>query len=135
MELSRFWAPTNVYPRNDKRRSFEAYFAGQGQIPAEEASSLNYTPLRAFRDWSTIVSDVVPLAAGGKQVGVISTIQTAMRMLGSTPNWAAAEGCSGAERYSRWLLSLWVKKNCRGLDTAPLGRASGGAAWNYFMVC
>ena len=59
-----------VYPRTTNN-ILESYLQQQG-IP-ESDIFVNYTPF-GHSDWSKIVADVVALAADGKKVGVISTI-------------------------------------------------------------
>ena len=59
-----------VYPRTTNN-ILDAYLKDNGT--AEEDIFVNYTPF-GHSDWSKIVADVVALGAGGKKVGVISTI-------------------------------------------------------------
>ena len=112
-----------VYPRTTNA-ILESYLMEQGI--AEEDIFVNYTPF-GHSDWSTIVSDVVALGAGGKQVGVISTINGDANVGFYTE--LAAQGVSAADIP---VVAFSVgEEELSGLDTGPL--AGHLAAWNYFM--
>lgn len=112
-----------VYPRTTNN-ILAAYLADQG-IP-EENIFVNYTPF-GHSDWSTIVSDVVALGAGGQQVGIISTINGDANIGFYTE--LAAQGVS-ADDIPVVAFSVG-EEELSGLDTARL--EGHLAAWNYFM--
>jgi len=112
-----------VYPRTTNA-ILEAYLLDKG-IPAEDIF-VNYTPF-GHSDWSTIVSDVVALGAGGKQVGVISTINGDANV-----GFYTELGAQGVSADDIPVVAFSVgEEELSGLDTAPL--AGHLAAWNYFM--
>jgi len=112
-----------VYPRTTNR-ILEAYLIDNG-IP-EADIFVNYTPF-GHSDWSTIVSDVVALGAGGKQVGVISTINGDANV--GFYKELAAQGVDAADIP---VVAFSVgEEELSGLDTAPL--VGHLAAWNYFQ--
>ncbi|WP_209427912.1 urea ABC transporter substrate-binding protein [Pararhodobacter sp. SW119] len=112
-----------VYPRTTNA-ILASYLAEQGI--AEEDIFVNYTPF-GHSDWSTIVSDVVALGAGGKQVGVISTINGDANIGFYTE--LAAQGIS-ADDIPVVAFSVG-EEELSGLDTSRL--VGHLAAWNYFM--
>ncbi|WP_333828853.1 urea ABC transporter substrate-binding protein [Pararhodobacter sp.] len=112
-----------VYPRTTNN-ILAAYLAEQG-IPAENIF-VNYTPF-GHSDWSTIVSDVVALGAGGQQVGIISTINGDANIGFYTE--LAAQGVS-ADDIPVVAFSVG-EEELSGLDTSRL--VGHLAAWNYFM--
>ena len=112
-----------VYPRTTNA-ILRAYLISRG-IP-EENIFVNYTPF-GHSDWSTIVSDVVALGAGGEQVGVISTINGDANIGFYTE--LAAQGISAADIP---VVAFSVgEEELSGLDTSRL--VGHLAAWNYFM--
>ncbi|MBR3372062.1 MAG: urea ABC transporter substrate-binding protein [Rhodobacteraceae bacterium] len=112
-----------VYPRTTNA-ILESYLMSKG-IAAEDIF-VNYTPF-GHSDWSTIVSDVVALGAGGKQVGVISTINGDANIGFYTE--LAAQGVS-ADDIPVVAFSVG-EEELSGLDTSRL--VGHLAAWNYFM--
>ena len=113
-----------VYPRTTNN-ILESYLKDAG-IP-EEDIFVNYTPF-GHSDWSKIVSDVVALGAGGKQVGVISTINGDANV--GFYKELAAQGVDAADIP---VVAFSVgEEELSGLDTAPL--VGHLAAWNYFMT-
>jgi len=112
-----------VYPRTTNS-ILAAYLASRG-IP-EENIFVNYTPF-GHSDWSTIVSDVIALGAGGQQVGIISTINGDANIGFYTE--LAAQGVS-ADDIPVVAFSVG-EEELSGLDTSRL--VGHLAAWNYFM--
>jgi len=112
-----------VYPRTTNA-ILEAYLLAKGIAP--EDIFVNYTPF-GHADWSTIVSDVIALGAGGKQVGVISTINGDANIGFYTE--LAAQGVS-ADDIPVVAFSVG-EEELSGLDTSRL--VGHLAAWNYFM--
>ncbi|TVP71589.1 MAG: urea ABC transporter substrate-binding protein [Rhodobacteraceae bacterium] len=112
-----------VYPRTTNA-ILEAYLISKGIAP--EDIFVNYTPF-GHADWSTIVSDVIGLGAGGKQVGVISTINGDANIGFYTE--LAAQGVS-ADDIPVVAFSVG-EEELSGLDTSRL--VGHLAAWNYFM--
>lgn len=112
-----------VYPRTTNA-ILEAYLLRKGIAP--ENIFVNYTPF-GHADWSTIVSDVIGLGAGGKQVGVISTINGDANIGFYTE--LAAQGVS-ADDIPVVAFSVG-EEELSGLDTSRL--VGHLAAWNYFM--
>jgi urea transport system substrate-binding protein len=112
-----------VYPRTTNA-ILESYLMSKG-IAAEDIF-VNYTPF-GHADWSTIVSDVIGLGAGGKQVGVISTINGDANIGFYTE--LAAQGVS-ADDIPVVAFSVG-EEELSGLDTSRL--VGHLAAWNYFM--
>ena len=112
-----------VYPRTTNN-ILESYLKMKGV--AEEDIFVNYTPF-GHSDWSKIVSDVVALAAGGKKVGVISTINGDANI--GFYKELAAQGVS-AEDIPVVAFSVG-EEELSGLDTSNL--VGHLAAWNYFM--
>lgn len=112
-----------VYPRTTNA-ILEAYLLSRGIAP--ENIFVNYTPF-GHSDWSTIVSDVVALGAGGQQVGVISTINGDANI--GFYNELAAQGVS-ADDIPVVAFSVG-EEELSGLDTSRL--VGHLAAWNYFM--
>jgi urea transport system substrate-binding protein len=112
-----------VYPRTTNA-ILEAYLIQNG-IP-EENIFVNYTPF-GHSDWSTIVSDVIALGAGGQQVGIISTINGDANV--GFYNELAAQGVS-ADDIPVIAFSVG-EEELSGLDTSRL--VGHLAAWNYFM--
>ena len=112
-----------VYPRTTNA-ILEAYLLSKG-IAAEDIF-VNYTPF-GHSDWSTIVSDVIALGAGGKQVGVISTINGDANI--GFYNELAGQGVS-ADDIPVVAFSVG-EEELSGLDTSRL--VGHLAAWNYFM--
>ena len=112
-----------VYPRTTNA-ILEAYLLSKGIAP--ENIFVNYTPF-GHSDWSTIVSDVVALGAGGEQVGVISTINGDANIGFYTE--LAAQGVSADDIH---VVAFSVgEEELSGLDTSRL--VGHLAAWNYFM--
>ena len=112
-----------VYPRTTNN-ILESYLKAKG-IP-EEDIFVNYTPF-GHSDWSKIVADVVALAADGKKVGVISTINGDAN-IGFYKELAAA----GISADDIPVVAFSVgEEELSGLDTANL--VGHLAAWNYFM--
>ena len=112
-----------VYPRTTNN-ILESYLKMKGV--AEEDIFVNYTPF-GHSDWSKIVSDVVALAAGGKKVGVISTINGDAN-IGFYKELAAA----GISADDIPVVAFSVgEEELSGLDTSNL--VGHLAAWNYFM--
>ncbi|TVQ54638.1 MAG: urea ABC transporter substrate-binding protein [Rhodobacteraceae bacterium] len=112
-----------VYPRTTNA-ILQAYLTQKG-IP-EENIFVNYTPF-AHSDWSTIVSDVIALGAGGQQVGIVSTINGDANV--GFYNELAAQGVS-ADDIPVIAFSVG-EEELSGLDTSRL--VGHLAAWNYFM--
>ena len=112
-----------VYPRTTNA-ILETYLLSKGIAP--ENIFVNYTPF-GHSDWSTIVSDVVALGAGGEQVGVISTINGDANIGFYTE--LAAQGVS-ADDIPVVAFSVG-EEELSGLDTSRL--VGHLAAWNYFM--
>ena len=112
-----------VYPRTTNA-ILESYLLSKG-IAAEDIF-VNDTPF-GHADWSTIVSDVIGLGAGGKQVGVISTINGDANIGFYTE--LAAQGVS-ADDIPVVAFSVG-EEELSGLDTSRL--VGHLAAWNYFM--
>ncbi|SDN77360.1 urea transport system substrate-binding protein [Lutimaribacter pacificus] len=112
-----------VYPRTTNN-ILESYLKSKG-IAAEDIF-VNYTPF-GHSDWSKIVSDVVALAADGKKVGVVSTINGDANI--GFYKELAAQGIS-AEDIPVVAFSVG-EEELSGLDTANL--VGHLAAWNYFM--
>ncbi len=112
-----------VYPRTTNA-ILEAYLISKGIAP--EDIFVNYTPF-GHADWSTIVSDVIGLGAGGKQVGVVSTINGDANIGFYTE--LAAQGVS-ADDIPVVAFSVG-EEELSGLDTSRL--VGHLAAWNYFM--
>ena len=112
-----------VYPRTTNN-ILESYLKAKG-IP-EEDIFVNYTPF-GHSDWSKIVADVVALAADGKKVGVISTINGDAN-IGFYKELAAA----GISADDIPVVAFSVgEEELSGLDTTNL--VGHLAAWNYFM--
>ncbi len=112
-----------VYPRTTNA-ILESYLLDKGV--AEEDIFVNYTPF-GHSDWSTIVSDVMALGAGGKQVGVISTINGDANV-GFYTELAA----QGIDSFDLPVVAFSVgEEELSGLDTSRL--EGHLAAWNYFM--
>ena len=112
-----------VYPRTTNN-ILESYLKSKG-IP-EEDIFVNYTPF-GHSDWSKIVSDVVALGAGGKQVGVISTINGDANV--GFYKELAAQGIDAADIP---VVAFSVgEEELSGLDTSNL--IGHLAAWNYFQ--
>ncbi|THH38467.1 urea ABC transporter substrate-binding protein [Aliishimia ponticola] len=113
-----------VYPRTTNN-ILESYLQDKG-IAAEDIF-VNYTPF-GHSDWSTIVGDVVELAADGSQVGVISTINGDANV-GFYKELAAA----GVSADDIPVVAFSVgEEELSGLDTSNL--VGHLAAWNYFMT-
>ncbi len=112
-----------VYPRTTNN-ILEAYLADAGI--ASEDIFVNYTPF-GHSDWATIVSDVVAMAADGRPVGVISTINGDANV--GFYKELAAQGVN-AEDIPVVAFSVG-EEELSGLDTAPL--VGHLAAWNYFQ--
>ena len=111
-----------VYPRTTNN-ILEAYLQDNGV--AKEDIFVNYTPF-GHSDWSKIVSDVVALGAGGKKVGVVSTINGDANV-GFYKELAAA----GVSADDIPVMAFSVgEEELSGLDTANL--VGHLAAWNYF---
>ena len=112
-----------VYPRTTNN-ILEQYLQDKGI--AKEDIFVNYTPF-GHSDWATIVSDVVALGEGGKQVGVISTINGDAN-IGFYKELAAA----GVSADDLPVVAFSVgEEELSGLDTANL--VGHLAAWNYFQ--
>ncbi len=112
-----------VYPRTTNN-ILESYLKSKGI--AEEDIFVNYTPF-GHSDWSKIVADVVALAADGKKVGVISTINGDAN-IGFYKELAAA----GISADDIPVVAFSVgEEELSGLDTSNL--VGHLAAWNYFM--
>ena len=112
-----------VYPRTTNN-ILEQYLQDNGI--AEEDIFVNYTPF-GHSDWATIVSDVVALGEGGKQVGVISTINGDAN-IGFYKELAAA----GVSADDLPVVAFSVgEEELSGLDTTNL--VGHLAAWNYFQ--
>ncbi len=112
-----------VYPRTTNN-ILASYLAGKG-IP-ESDIFVNYTPF-GHSDWSKIVADVVALAADGKKVGVISTINGDAN-IGFYKELAAA----GVSADDIPVIAFSVgEEELSGLDTSAL--VGHLAAWNYFQ--
>ena len=112
-----------VYPRTTNN-ILESYLQQQG-IP-ESDIFVNYTPF-GHSDWSKIVADVVALAADGKKVGVISTINGDANV-GFYKELAA----SGISADDIPVVAFSVgEEELSGLDTTNL--VGHLAAWNYFQ--
>ena len=112
-----------VYPRTTNN-ILDAYLKSKG-IAAEDIF-VNYTPF-GHSDWATIVADVVALGAGGKKVGVISTINGAAN-IGFYKELAAA----GVSADDIPVVAFSVgEEELSGLDTTEL--VGHLAAWNYFQ--
>ncbi|MDR9484624.1 MULTISPECIES: urea ABC transporter substrate-binding protein [Sediminimonas] len=112
-----------VYPRTTNQ-ILQSYLQDNG-IP-EEDIFVNYTPF-GHSDWSTIVSDVQELAAGGGNVGVISTINGDANV-GFYKELAA----SGVDAADIPVVAFSVgEEELSGFDTENL--VGHLAAWNYFM--
>ena len=112
-----------VYPRTTNN-ILKAYLIDAGIAP--ENIFVNYTPF-GHSDWATIVADVVALGAGGKKVGVISTINGDANV--GFYKELAAQGVS-AEDIPVVAFSVG-EEELSGLDTSEL--VGHLAAWNYFM--
>ena len=112
-----------VYPRTTNN-ILESYLQANG-IAADDIF-VNYTPF-GHSDWSTIVSDVVELAADGSQVGVISTINGDANV--GFYKELAAQGVS-ADDIPVVAFSVG-EEELSGLDTSDL--VGHLAAWNYFQ--
>ena len=112
-----------VYPRTTNN-ILESYLQSKGI--AEDDIFVNYTPF-GHSDWSTIVADVVALAAEGKKVGVISTINGDAN-IGFYKELAAA----GISADDIPVVAFSVgEEELSGLDTSNL--VGHLAAWNYFQ--
>ena len=111
-----------VYPRTNNN-ILEVYLISKG-IPKEDIF-VNYTPF-GQSDWAKIVSDVVALGAGGKKVGVLSTINGDAN-IGFYKELAAA-GVT-ADKLPVCAFSVG-EEELSGLDTSNL--VGHLAAWNYF---
>ena len=112
-----------VYPRTTNN-ILDAYLKDNG-VAAEDIF-VNYTPF-GHSDWSRIVSDVVALGAGGKKVGVVSTINGDANV-GFYKELAAA----GVSADDIPVMAFSVGEEVSGLDTANL--VGHLAAWNYFQT-
>jgi urea transport system substrate-binding protein len=112
-----------VYPRTTNN-ILDAYLKSKG-VAAEDIF-VNYTPF-GHSDWATIVADVVALGAGGKKVGVISTINGDAN-IGFYKELAAA----GVSADDIPVVAFSVgEEELSGLDTTEL--VGHLAAWNYFQ--
>ena len=112
-----------VYPRTTNN-ILESYLKSKGI--AQEDIFVNYTPF-GHSDWSKIVADVVTLAADGKKVGVISTINGDAN-IGFYKELAAA----GISADDIPVVAFSVgEEELSGLDTSNL--VGHLAAWNYFQ--
>ncbi|SEL45476.1 amino acid/amide ABC transporter substrate-binding protein, HAAT family [Roseovarius azorensis] len=112
-----------VYPRTTNN-ILDAYLKSKGV--ATEDIFVNYTPF-GHSDWATIVADVVALGAGGKKVGVISTINGDAN-IGFYKELAAA----GVSADDIPVVAFSVgEEELSGLDTTEL--VGHLAAWNYFQ--
>ena len=113
-----------VYPRTTNN-ILDAYLKDKGV--AEGDIFVNYTPF-GHSDWSKIVADVVALGAGGKKVGVVSTINGDANV-GFYKELAAA----GVSADDIPVMAFSVgEEELAGLDTANL--VGHLAAWNYFQT-
>ncbi|MGZ3217727.1 urea ABC transporter substrate-binding protein [Paracoccus sp. T5] len=113
-----------VYPRTTNN-ILDAYLKDKG-VAAEDIF-VNYTPF-GHSDWSKIVADVVALGAGGKKVGVVSTINGDANV-GFYKELAAA----GVSADDIPVMAFSVgEEELSGLDTANL--VGHLAAWNYFQT-
>jgi urea transport system substrate-binding protein len=112
-----------VFPRTTNA-IVEAYLIDKGIDPDD--IFVNYTPF-GHSDWSTVVSDVIELGAGGKQVGVISTINGDANIGFYTE--LGAQGVSAADIPV--VATSVGEEELSGLDTSRL--VGHLAAWNYFM--
>ncbi len=112
-----------VYPRTTNN-ILESYLKSKGI--AEGDIFVNYTPF-GHSDWSKIVSDVKALAADGKKVGVISTINGDANI--GFYKELAAQGIS-ADDIPVVAFSVG-EEELSGLDTSNL--VGHLAAWNYFQ--
>ena len=113
-----------VYPRTTNN-ILDAYLKDNGT--AAEDIFVNYTPF-GHSDWSRIVADVVALGAGGKKVGVVSTINGDANV-GFYKELAAA----GVSADDIPVMAFSVgEEELSGLDTADL--VGHLAAWNYFQT-
>ena len=113
-----------VYPRTTNN-ILDAYLKSKGV--AEGDIFVNYTPF-GHSDWSKIVADVVALGAGGKKVGVVSTINGDANV-GFYKELAAA----GVSADDIPVMAFSVgEEELSGLDTANL--VGHLAAWNYFQT-
>ena len=113
-----------VYPRTTNN-ILDAYLKDNGTAP--EDIFVNYTPF-GHSDWSKIVADVVALGAGGKKVGVVSTINGDANV-GFYKELAAA----GVSADDIPVMAFSVgEEELSGLDTANL--VGHLAAWNYFQT-
>lgn len=112
-----------VYPRTTNN-ILDAYLKDNGTAP--EDIFVNYTPF-GHSDWSKIVADVVALGAGGKKVGVVSTINGDANV-GFYKELAAA----GVSADDIPVMAFSVgEEELSGLDTTNL--VGHLAAWNYFQ--
>ncbi|WP_304615525.1 urea ABC transporter substrate-binding protein [Paracoccus sp. (in: a-proteobacteria)] len=112
-----------VYPRTTNN-ILDAYLKSNG-VAAEDIF-VNYTPF-GHSDWSRIVADVVALGAGGKKVGVVSTINGDANV-GFYKELAAA----GISSDDIPVMAFSVgEEELSGLDTTNL--VGHLAAWNYFQ--
>ncbi|WP_330451198.1 urea ABC transporter substrate-binding protein [Paracoccus marcusii] len=112
-----------VYPRTTNN-ILDAYLKDNGVAP--EDIFVNYTPF-GHSDWSKIVADVVALGAGGKKVGVVSTINGDANV-GFYKELAAA----GVSADDIPVMAFSVgEEELSGLDTTNL--VGHLAAWNYFQ--
>ncbi|MBW7055150.1 urea ABC transporter substrate-binding protein [Paracoccus bogoriensis] len=112
-----------VYPRTTNN-ILDAYLKSKG-VAAEDIF-VNYTPF-GHSDWSRIVADVVALGAGGKKVGVVSTINGDANV-GFYKELAAA----GISSDDIPVMAFSVgEEELSGLDTTNL--VGHLAAWNYFQ--
>ena len=112
-----------VYPRTTNR-ILEQYLMDAGI--EEDNIFVNYTPF-GHSDWSSIVAEVVSLAEGGQQVGVISTINGDANV--GFYQELAAQGVS-ADDIPVVAFSVG-EEELAGLDTTNL--VGHLAAWNYFQ--
>lgn len=113
-----------VYPRTTNN-ILDAYLKSKGV--AEGDIFVNYTPF-GHSDWSKIVADVVALGAGGKKVGVVSTINGDANV-GFYKELAAA----GVSADDIPVMAFSVgEEELAGLDTTNL--VGHLAAWNYFQT-
>ena len=112
-----------VYPRTTNN-ILESYLKDKGVAAGD--IFVNYTPF-GHSDWSKIVADVVALGAGGKKVGVVSTINGDANV-GFYKELAAA----GVSADDIPVMAFSVgEEELSGLDTANL--VGHLAAWNYFQ--
>ena len=112
-----------VYPRTTNK-ILAAYLKQKGIADADVF--VNYTPF-GHSDWAKIVSDVKALGAGGKKVGVISTINGDANV--GFYKQLAADGISAAT-IPVCAFSVG-EEELSGLDTKNL--VGHLAAWNYFQ--